>query len=242
MAVRWYIDEGLTVLKRAWLTLFPNAVVYSVGDASHLEEGNKSQHNPEAAGSLPGQDAGEVDALDFMIGYGVGATDLQKLFDDLREGRDPRIFYIIHNRKIVSSVTQPWVVRPYTGSDPHTDHVHLSVNDKFDNNQSEWKMGDDDVDQADANQIATAVVAKLRTTAEDLSDTERIYIGKQVDAQLAPRFAAILSAVQGIDVTAEFDPQTLAGLARDIADALPDDLAENLLDRLAERLKRTVQQ
>jgi peptidoglycan hydrolase-like protein with peptidoglycan-binding domain len=43
--------------------------------------------------------------------------------------RDPRIKYLIWNRRIVSGDAgpSPWVKRPYTGSNPHNMHVHISV-------------------------------------------------------------------------------------------------------------------
>lgn len=50
-------------------------------------------------------------------------------------------------------------------------------------------------DMPTAQEIATATVKELRKTPEDLSDTERIYIGKQVEAQLDKRFAAIEQSV-----------------------------------------------
>lgn len=233
--VAWYLDEGAQVLKTQWLEEHPGAVVYAVGDTSHLEEGNKSQHNPEAAGSLPGQSAGEVDALDFMEGHGVTDADLDQLFEDLVASRDERIFYVIRNRVIVSSVTQPWVRRPYTGSDPHTNHVHLSLNDRFKKNETPWKVGDE-VDAADAKQIALAVIKELRNTPEDLSDTERVYIAKEVVKQLAPQLTAIVAAIQADD-DQPMPQQQLVDLANLIVLGLPDDLAKKTVDELRDRLQ-----
>ena len=134
--MNWYVDEGLATLITEWKRVHPEAVVYTIGDASHAAR--DSEHNPEKAGPLPGQDAGEVDAADFMGGHGVTDRDLDELFAGLVRNRDKRLLYVIHDRVIVSSVVQPWVRRPYKGTDPHTDHVHLSVNDLFDNNRSDW--------------------------------------------------------------------------------------------------------
>lgn len=141
MAVNWYVDEGLAVLIAQWKREFPRAVVYTIGDASHASR--TSEHNPEPAGSAPGADYGEVDAADFMIGNGVTRADLQELRDQIVEHRDARALYVIWDRKITSSVVVPWVERGYAGDDPHTDHVHLSVNDAFDANTKPWTLEDD---------------------------------------------------------------------------------------------------
>lgn len=134
--MNWTVDEGLAELIGEWKRAHPGAVVGTIGDDAHA--GRDSEHNPEKAGPLPGQKAGEVDAGDFMLGRGVTGADLDELFDGLVGSRDPRILYVIHDRVIVSSVVQPWVRRPYHGSDPHTGHVHLSVNDRYADNTSDW--------------------------------------------------------------------------------------------------------
>ncbi len=140
MTINWYVDEGVATLGTEWKKEHPGAVVYYVGDASHASR--DSEHNPEPAGSLPGADYGEVDAADFMIGHGVVKQDLRDLADGLVRSRDKRILYVIFDGKICSShavgSTPAWTWRTYTGSDQHTDHVHLSVNDLFDDNTSDW--------------------------------------------------------------------------------------------------------
>lgn len=135
--MNWYIDEGLQRFKREWLAKHPGATVYSIGDQNHDTNPDVTQHAPDRGGSKPGDDKGEVDALDVMPGKGVTEKDLDDLFDELHASRDKRIFYVIHRDKIFSSVSSPWKIRPYTGH--YHDHVHISVNDDFDNDQSDWK-------------------------------------------------------------------------------------------------------
>ena len=86
------------------------------GDARHAA--SKSDHNPNAEGV--------VCALDITHDpkHGVDCTFLAEA---LRESRDPRIKYVIWNKRIFSSTIQPWMWRPYNGSNPHTRHVHISV-------------------------------------------------------------------------------------------------------------------
>ena len=35
--------------------------------------------------------------------------------------------YVIWNRRIFSATMQPWEWRPYTGSNEHAHHMHISV-------------------------------------------------------------------------------------------------------------------
>ncbi len=164
---KWYVDEGLAVLIAEWKKAHPEAVVYTIGDASHAAR--DSEHNPEAAGSLPGQDAGEVDAGDFMEGHGVTDADVDELFNELVDNRDPRILYVIRKGVIVSSVVQPWVKRKYTGSDQHTDHLHLSVNDKFDKNTATWNLGEAGVQKTHSY---TSISGKLPNLAYGMEDDQ----------------------------------------------------------------------
>lgn len=137
--VFWYPDEGIQKLEEQWLTKFPNAVVYDIGDSAHSKDPRKSQHAPDDGKSGgPGDTKGEVDAKDFMPGKGVTERDLQQLFDDLHAGQDPRLLIVIYKNKIFSSVVAPWKIRSYSGK--YHSHVHVSVNDKFENNQSTWKV------------------------------------------------------------------------------------------------------
>lgn len=206
--VSWYIDEGLQRFKREWLEEHPGATVYSIGDTSHSVDPDESQHAPDRGGSKPGDDKGEVDALDVMPGKGVTDDDLDDAFDNLRKSKDKRILYLIRRDKIVSSVVQPWVVRPYKGK--YHGHLHISVNDNYDNDQSDWKwetlvartipyvaipgaklpllqLGDEDDNQGGWNHVARAQVLAnwLDNKVADL-DPDGVY-----GAKTAAKFARI---------------------------------------------------
>jgi hypothetical protein len=90
----------------------------TVGDLSH--QARKSDHNPNAAGVVTAMD---VDEVVEDRGASLVATLIQY--------RDPRVKYIIHEGKITRSYartgTTPWVPSPYTGSNAHMSHVHISV-------------------------------------------------------------------------------------------------------------------
>jgi hypothetical protein len=206
MAGSWYVDEGVAQLIGEWKKAHPGAVVGTIADGNHSTNPDVTQHAPDRGGSAPGDDRGEVDGADFMIGHGVTEHDLQLLFDGLVESRDPRILYVIHNRVIVSSVVEPWKRRKYSGSDPHTGHVHLSVNDKYDANRADWKwearveradkyvkvetslpelleLGDEDAMFSGWNTIgrAQALANWLDNSTPDI-DTDGVY-GKQTAAK-----------------------------------------------------------
>lgn len=135
--VSWYVDEGLQRLDQEWKAAHPGAVVYHIGDINHSTDPDTSQHAPDDGGSKAGDDKGEVDASDFMPGKGgVTPDDLDDLAEQLRRSKDRRILYVIRRDRIFSSVVQPWVWRHYSGK--YHDHTHVSVNDNFDNDKSDW--------------------------------------------------------------------------------------------------------
>jgi hypothetical protein len=131
-----YLDEGLATFREQWKAKHPKAVVYWIADSNHSQNPDVSQHAPDRESSKPGEDKGEVDAVDVMPGNGVTEADLTELFTGLHKSRDPRVLYVIYKRQIFSSVTRPWEIRPHTG-DYHA-HVHIGVNDNFDRNTAKW--------------------------------------------------------------------------------------------------------
>lgn len=126
----WYVDPGLAVLIKQVKDANPGMTVYTIGDANHAS--TVSDHNPDPDGS--------VDAADFMIRDGFTADDAERLFQQLRASRDGRIKYVIYNRRIFSRTVSPWSVRAYSGTDPHTNHVHVSVED-INKSTTRWKVG-----------------------------------------------------------------------------------------------------
>jgi len=77
---------------------------------------------------------------DHNTGYAVDLThdpkhkiDCAEIFKQLQ--KDKRVKYLIFNRKIW---TPQKGVDAYTGSNPHTNHIHISINDKCGNDTSPW--------------------------------------------------------------------------------------------------------
>jgi len=87
--------------------------------AAHLKQNPNSDHNTGLATDLTHDPK-----------HGI---DCAELFDKLQN--DPRVKYLIFNRKIW---TPEQDVDKYTGSNPHTNHIHISINDKCGNDTSAW--------------------------------------------------------------------------------------------------------
>lgn len=112
----------------------------TIGDDAHAA--STSDHNPFV--SVGG--VGVVRAIDIThdpSGRGPSAQALANWFAQLAREGDSRVRYIIWNREIYNpGIAQRW--RPYSGSNPHTKHVHLSVSltpRHFDSNRK-WLTND----------------------------------------------------------------------------------------------------
>lgn len=125
-----YIDPALGTLRTQLEKKHPGIVIGWIAGPGHAYP---SDHFPEADGS--------VDAIDPMLGGTYSHEEAQRDVDQLVASRDYRIHYLIWNRRIISSVVQPWVWRAYTLDDPHTGHWHLSRNDIHESDDSPWKLG-----------------------------------------------------------------------------------------------------
>ncbi|WP_209021329.1 hypothetical protein [Paracoccus ravus] len=96
----------------------------TIGDALHRSR--NSDHNPHIReGAM-----GVVSALDITHDPRNGC-DAGRLIAALHASRDPRIKYLIWNRRIANSSAignaAPWTWRAYTGRNPHSKHCHISV-------------------------------------------------------------------------------------------------------------------
>lgn len=133
----WFVDVGLAMLIRMWRLLHPNAIVGTIGDEAHTY----GEHIPEADGS--------VDAADFMKGNGVTDAMLSWLANTLATYRDKRLLYIIWQQRIFSNNNgaSAWAWRSYSGD--YHDHVHVSVNDNYESDNSPWNLGESDMDLSD---------------------------------------------------------------------------------------------
>lgn len=91
------------------------------GDARH--QASVSDHNLGNAFDLTHDPARGVDA--------------HGLVEGMKQRRDPRVKYIISNRRIWNpSVSPHW--RPYNGSNPHEKHAHVSIKAGARGDTSRW--------------------------------------------------------------------------------------------------------
>ena len=119
----WYCGYSLNQLLAEINTSAPNrnkASDGSIGDQAH--QNRTSDHNPCKCHNA-------VCARDFTHDP-AGGFDSYAFADWLRQrcatGREVRVKYIISNRRIASP-NQNWVWRTYSGSNPHSQHAHVSV-------------------------------------------------------------------------------------------------------------------
>jgi hypothetical protein len=115
----WRVANSLLALRNQVNAIAPGRDTSSdgtIGDASH--SARKSDHNPNADNVVTAMDI----THDPVHGVDAGA-----LAEMLRRSEDPRIKYVISNRRFFSSKIEPWTWRPYNGANAHTKHVHVSV-------------------------------------------------------------------------------------------------------------------
>ena len=138
----WRIARTLLKLRAQVNALAPGRSKASdgaIGDAAHASRA--SDHNPWVIDGANGV----VTAIDVTHSPDKGC-DADKIAESLRASRDPRIKYMIWNKRIVSSyrqgATAAWTWRPYRGRNGHTKHVHVSVNPakaQYDS-EAEWAV------------------------------------------------------------------------------------------------------
>jgi hypothetical protein len=97
-----------------------------IADARHIAKGN-SDHIPRD---------GIVRALDIDSNLNAHPEEVFALVEKIRKTAkrgDKRIKYIIHNKRIASSILN-WKWRKYRGSNPHISHFHISFTTLGDDN------------------------------------------------------------------------------------------------------------
>jgi peptidoglycan hydrolase-like protein with peptidoglycan-binding domain len=119
----WIVAESLNRLRQQVNALAPNRSKASDGTIADATHASTSDHVPRRIAG-----ASIVSALDLTHDPDSG-LDCARLRDALVKSKDSRIKYLIFDRQIISGAggPRPWVRRPYSGPNPHTAHLHLSV-------------------------------------------------------------------------------------------------------------------
>lgn len=131
----WRVANSLITLLSQLNQKYPDRSRISdgtIGDAAHAA--TASDHNVN--------NAGVVTALDVTHDPSHG-LDIAALAETLRVNKDPRIKYVIANRRIFIPPNWEWVA--YNGSsDPHVNHLHISVsaNPNLYDNNNQWNLGE----------------------------------------------------------------------------------------------------
>jgi hypothetical protein len=197
----WTLVPCLVALRNEFDRIAPGrdrASDGSIGDAAHEKE--VSDHNPDETGAVPIRDSdrvNEVHAIDVDDDLRESDLTMEKVVQFLlgrcRAGKEKRLRYIIYNRRIWSA-SSGWVQKRYTGASPHTEHAHFSASytTSLEASTASWHLEDIPVALTAADKawidaridaVAGEVITKLRQTADDLSDTERIRIAQTMLAQ-----------------------------------------------------------
>jgi hypothetical protein len=90
--------------------------------AAHLKASPTSDHNTGLAVDLTHDPANGIDCA--------------VIFEKLKE--DQRVSYLIFNKKIWSRKFAKQGNRKYTGNNPHTKHLHISILEEHKNDTSPW--------------------------------------------------------------------------------------------------------
>lgn len=139
----WRLAKSLAALRKQVNEKWPDRKKQNdgtIGDEKH--QSSASDHNPWVKDGAKGV----VTALDITHDPGSGC-DAGTIAEAIRASEDPRVKYIIWNRRICSfqkvGNTKAWGWRKYTKKNPHTEHVHVSVRsikEKYDSTAA-WKIG-----------------------------------------------------------------------------------------------------
>jgi hypothetical protein len=240
----WRVAESLQTLNRQIRERFPGAVPPatstmswgSIADSAHDSESDHYPHKYDALGGTA-----VVCARDVPHAPRHG-LDAHALAEDLRKSRDPRIGYIISNRRITGP-NHGWQWARYSGSDPHDTHIHVSVvHTKAADDPRPWQIGDDN-DMAFFDEKHEQ--AGGRTGKQLIVDLWWAEFKGNPGAKPQQALGRIEKALQQLGARIDDDPvdeQAVAAAVVSvltpevIARAIPKELAQQVVDKLVARL------
>ena len=162
----------------------------SIADSAHDPTSDHYPHYYGALGSIA-----VVCARDFPHAPALG-LDAHAIAERIRLSRDTRVGYVISNRRITGP-NHGWRWDPYSGSDPHDTHIHVSsVHTASADNTRDWQIGGDMFETPD------------RTS---LQHTE-VMVG-QMFTEVRGTLAGLRAAVGAIAAEVNIDPVELAAVA-----------------------------
>lgn len=151
----WKLAQALCVLEDQVNAKYPGRSKLSdgsIGDRAHMAR--TSDHNVHN---------GYCHALDLTHDPQHGFSS-EKFAQALLDAQDPRLKYVISNKKIGSGPGGPspgkW--RTYSGANPHNHHCHISVNELGETSIKPWDIGDHVVVEKPQAPVVVDVKAELR--------------------------------------------------------------------------------
>jgi len=225
----WRAMASLLVLRDQANVIAPSRSRASdglVGDVAHQQ--TNSDHNPH---NVPGVGREMVTALDLTHDPAHGFNSY-KFAETLRLDRDRRVKYVISNRRIFSSYTSgsrgPWTWGSYSGTDPHTNHVHVSVLDaSISDTRTPWNLEGFDEDMTPSQQYVQHVMNYRLDAIIHMRPTNNV---PEFTATDGTRFPAIN---EGNQLAAAITALSLGGLTPADLTALADRVADEVTHREA---------
>lgn len=158
----YWLAPALEQFRTELNAIYPNRDKRSdgwIGDKYHA--GSKSDHNPS---QWPTAWKGVVRAFDADNDLGPNVTG-KTLWDHLVPmlGKHPALgsgAYLIYNGRIISTDRLNEGARKYSGKNPHTGHIHISVGTSAAgyNSEASWGLAEGDDDMPSADEVAQAIM------------------------------------------------------------------------------------
>jgi hypothetical protein len=174
----WRIAESLKTLRSQINAAYPNRDKSSdgaIGDAAHASR--NSDHNPWVKDK---HGVGVVTAIDIDEDLAPDIHSIEAIVSAIRKSKDPRVKYIIYEKRITvaGSNLQKW--KAYTGKNPHNHHAHISVNSdpKLYDSTKAWVL---DLPKISAANSPTPAPDNLASTEALSASSEALPDNSQVD-------------------------------------------------------------
>ena len=244
--VDWYLAPSLAVLRAEIDARWPRRDHTSdgtIGDADH--QASKSDHNPNARGSVNAIDVDE-DGVDFAA-----------IFAAIK--RHPSARYVIYEQRLYHRL-RGWVSEPYAGVNPHDHHFHLSIDQTAEAEQDRrsWGLLEDEMLTAQQAKQLRATDARAAALVAMKPSHKTVWSDANPDGTeqvlLVQHLLGLEAAVKAIASRVDIDPVELAAIQaaaaegamagatqalspEALADAIPDDIAQAVVDLLVARLQ-----
>lgn len=130
----WYLNRALSNFRAAVNTTYPRRDKTSdgtIGDAAH--QATNSDHNQDPDGSVDAWDM-DVELNGTGQPYAADVEHLKGVFERHESSR-----YWIHNGQIATR-SNGWRREQYTGTNPHTKHVHWNSRESHEDSQQPWEV------------------------------------------------------------------------------------------------------